>query len=194
MMMIIDEKHFHNDVFNKLQKEHPEASDMLDVLKMVLMEMANEAKPANQAFMIKNLGKDNFADILTQMVKEASESKESEETACPCENCVLCSEDNDEASESERKFIFWNYDCYPYMLGGELTETFPDGSFKVKGYETMTFSNRAFIATMPYETGKFLYENIVLKLRDQYTKVMAAQDETARAVKELLRALADEEI
>ena len=58
----------------------------------------------------------------------------------------------------------------------------------------MTFYNLALIATMPYETGKFLYENIVLKLRDQYTKVMARQDETARAVKELLRALADEEI
>lgn len=194
MMMIIDEKHFHNDVFNKLQKEHPEASDMLDVLKMVLMEMANEAKPANQAFMIKNLGKDNFADILTQMVKEASEPKESEEAACPCENCALCGEDNDEASESERKFIFWNYDRYPYMLGGELTETFPDGSFKVKGYETMTFSNNSFLATMPYETGKAFYEKIILKLQDQHAKIMAAQDETARAVKELLRALDDGEI
>lgn len=194
MMMIIDEKHFHNDLFNKLQKEHPEAADTLDVLKMVLLEMTNEAKPVNQAFMIKNLNKENFADILTQMVKEASESKESEEAACPCENCALCGEDNDEASESERKFIFWNYDRYPYMLGGELTETFPDGSFKVKGYETMTFSNNSFLATMPYETGKAFYEKIILKLQDERAKIMAAQDETARAVKELLRVLADEEI
>lgn len=194
MMMIIDEKHFHNDVFNKLQKEHPEASDMLDVLKMVLMEMANEAKPANQAFMIKSLGKDNFADILTQMVKEASESKESEEAACPCGNCALCEEDNDEEPESERKFIFWNYDRYPYMLGGELTEAFPDGSFKVKGYETMTFSNNSFLATMPYETGKAFYEKIILKLQDQHAKIMAAQNETARAVKELIRALDDGEL
>lgn len=194
MMMIIDEKHFHNDLFNKLQKEHPEAADTLDVLKMVLLEMTNEAKPVNQAFMIKNLDKENFADILTQMVKKASESKESEEAACPCENCALCGKDNDEASESERKFIFWNYDRYPYMLGGELTEAFPDGSFKVKGYETMTFSNNSFLATMPYETGKAFYEKIILKLQDQRAKIMAAQDETARAVKELIRALDDGEL
>lgn len=194
MMMIIDEKHFHNDLFNKLQKEHPEAADTLDVLKMVLLEMTNEAKPVNQAFMIKNLDKENFADILTQLAEKASESEKPEEAACPCGNCALCGEDNDEASESERKFIFWNYNRYPYMLGGELTEAFPDGSFKVKGYETMTFSNNSFLATMPYETGKAFYEKIILKLQDQHAKIMAAQNETARAVKELIRALDDGEL
>ena len=85
----------------------------------------------------------------------------------------------------ERKMVFWKYDTPPYVLCGELEDSYLDGSAKVYGY-SLRFSREAVIKIVSYDEGikikkqldnqyldyKKVVSNANLRLRNKITKLL----------------------
>lgn len=66
-----------------------------------------------------------------------------------------------------RRFAFWSYDLYPFVLGSEGMFT-PEGHFSADRY-SRTFSRESIIAVYPVKEGTAILERLQA-LREEYRK------------------------
>jgi hypothetical protein len=74
-------------------------------------------------------------------------------------------------TESAAQFAFWNYDQYPFFLGGTVTHMREDGLIQTKEYGPGHWFRPVLI--VPEETGKIM-KNTLRHLEEDYCKAQKA--------------------
>lgn len=89
--------------------------------------------------------------------------------------------DFQEKKMEERLYAFWEYDCPPYVLGGEVEELKDNGLVRIKGYRGMAFDP---VKVVPYEEGIELEIQLSKQLEDYYKAVNEAKHQLKEFIKE----------
>lgn len=63
-------------------------------------------------------------------------------------------------SNEKEKYAFWEYDQYPYVLGGQVTNTLPNGNVEVAGYYGRGTTGFKPLIIFPYKLGKLIAQRL----------------------------------
>jgi len=81
-------------------------------------------------------------------------------------------------------FIFWEYESFPYILGGIATNICEDGKFEVEGYPGFRFKA---IACYPIAMGITIKQKLAILTKDYAKKRQHLEEEFKNKVKEIFK-------